>query len=184
MEWIDLVQDRNRWRAVVNAEMNLRVPGNAGNFWLAEELLALKKKDPAPQRERESCWDGFLYTSLSHGGSVVPFISHVNSTISLYPELPIYSERWNAFIGRCYHILTIIRTSITNQLLPWRQFNYHKIIFWVPRKSLNLSDGRVWRWSSNKSEPPENSSYQRGPTKPKPKSDTNRTCQFYGRCWK
>jgi hypothetical protein len=26
MEWIDLAWDRNRWRAVVNAVMNLRIP--------------------------------------------------------------------------------------------------------------------------------------------------------------
>ena len=32
MEWIDLAQDRERLKALVNAVMNLRVPLNAGNF--------------------------------------------------------------------------------------------------------------------------------------------------------
>jgi len=32
MEWIDVAQNRDRWRALANAVMNLRAPQNAGNF--------------------------------------------------------------------------------------------------------------------------------------------------------
>ena len=32
MDWIELAQDRDRWRTIVSTVMNLRVPQNAGNF--------------------------------------------------------------------------------------------------------------------------------------------------------
>ena len=31
-DWMELAQDRDRWRGIVSTVMNLRVPKNAGNF--------------------------------------------------------------------------------------------------------------------------------------------------------
>jgi hypothetical protein len=32
MNWIDMAQDRDQWRALVNTILNLRVPSNSGKF--------------------------------------------------------------------------------------------------------------------------------------------------------
>jgi hypothetical protein len=44
MDWINVAQNRDQWRALVNTVMNLRVPYNAVNFLSSCTIVVLSRR--------------------------------------------------------------------------------------------------------------------------------------------
>ena len=43
VDWIDLAKDTDRWKAVMDTVMNIRVPYNLGNFLNRSETLSFSR---------------------------------------------------------------------------------------------------------------------------------------------
>jgi hypothetical protein len=44
MDWIDLAQNSDRWKALVKMVMNCRVPKHTGNFLTSCELISYSRR--------------------------------------------------------------------------------------------------------------------------------------------
>ena len=92
MDWIGLAQDRNRWRTLVSAVMNLRVPWNAGNFLTSCKPVSFSRRT---LHHGVSKYNGILCTVVpQHVGTFAkksPFLHICNHII----PLPEQRERTN-----------------------------------------------------------------------------------------
>ena len=93
MDWIGLAQDRDRWRTLVSAVLNLRVSWNAGNFLTSCKPVSCSRR------------------TLHHG---------VSKLVSILIVMFMYSYYVCSFVGivfRCV-FLCIVCVQMCTALLP------------------------------------------------------------------
>ena len=98
MDWIGLAQDRDRWRTLETAVMNLRVPWNAGNF-----LTSCKSVS-------------FSIRTLHNGGS--EWVSNALLFLSIHLQ-------WISSVMSLLHSLTSFKTPFPSTTWPCQPPEYY-----------------------------------------------------------
>ena len=116
MDWIGLAQDRDRWRTLVSAEMNFRVPWNAGNFLTNCKPVSFSRRTlHNGVSNRQKCIYGFiqyeLLLSSLHQNLLVITLTLI---ISSWAELPQLGYR-AVLHGRC-RIVALGNSHLVTQL--------------------------------------------------------------------
>ena len=124
MDWIGLAQDRDRWWTLVSAEMNLRVPWNAGNFLTSCKPASFSRRTlhhgvSKEVRTKESFLRSYQFLSQSRNSShfvsqklhyhthksppFVPILSrmnptHITQTYSFMRHAFFWDFRWHRMV--------------------------------------------------------------------------------------
>jgi hypothetical protein len=100
VDWIDMAQDGDQWRALVNTVLKLRVPWNAGEFLRACTIHSSSRRAQLHKLVSKYTYDGFI----------------LDLPVDWLESKEFFHDRW----WRCSRILIFGLTG-TNNVTFWRR---------------------------------------------------------------
>jgi hypothetical protein len=123
VDWIGLAKDRNRWRALVNSVLNLRVPWNAGK--LSSGLTS----------------SGLSISVQLH---VVSYLwRHLAVCVSVYPLILAINPMRSLHVLCLYSLILVGRLMISNL---WCKHGFSRYNEWL-QDGRTSSSGVAWHFS-------------------------------------